>query len=250
MIRRSVLAVCLLVGSGWAQDVIPIGSPRSITSPGSYQLVADVEFDATRDWAVNITANGVTLDLNGHQIKGPGGRLGIGIRVAGATGVRIQNGRIADTAFGIVIENSQNVTVTGLEIRGQGLAVSAPPPETAIMIVQSRAVVFERNNVYNTPLGVFVRGSRSWGNRISGNTITSGANGVLGICYNPAPNDPNGPRGDLVSDNLISGFNTGIQVTSSASNVFRNNTIIFRASAFESMSANDLDMDNVKVQLR
>jgi len=232
-----------------AQEVLPIGSPRAITAPGAYELVADLDFDATRDWAINITASGVTLDLNGHQIKGPGGR-GIGVRVAGASGVRIHNGRIADTAFGIVVENSQNVTVTGLEIRGQGLAVSAPPPEVAIMIVQSRAVVFERNNVFNTPLGVFVRGSRSWGNRITGNTITSGTNGVFGICYNPAPGDPNGPRGDLVADNLISGFPVGIQVTGSASNVFRGNTIVFRTSAFESMGTNDLDVENTKVQLR
>jgi len=249
MHARSVFAAILLGAPLWAQDVIPVASPRMIGSPGSYRLVADIEFDTTRDWAINVTTGGVTLDLNGHQIKGPGGR-GIGIRVAGASGVRIHNGRIADTAFGLVVENSQNVTITGLEIRGQGLAVSAPPPETAIMIVQSRAVVFERNNVYNTPLGVFVRGSRSGGNRISDNTITSGTNGVLGICYNPAPNDPNGPRGDLIANNLISGFGTGIQVTNSASNVFRDNTIVYRTSAFESMGANDLDMENVKVQLR
>jgi parallel beta-helix repeat protein len=233
-----------------AQEAAPVGSPRAITTPGSYKLVADIDFDATREWALNITASGVTLDLNGHQIKGPGGRQGVGIRVAGASGVRIHNGRIADTAFGLVVENSQNVTVTGLEIRGQGLAVASPPPETAIMIVQSRAVVFEGNNVYNTPLGVFVRGSRSWGNRIVNNTITAGTNGVLGICYNPAPGDPAGPRGDLVAGNLISGYGTGIQVTASASNVFRNNTIVFRNSAFESNGAMDLEEDNTKVQLR
>jgi len=251
MCRGSVLFVLLcLTASLGAQEVLPIGSPRAITSPGSYHLVADIDFDVTREWAINITASGVTLDLNGHQIKGPGGRQGIGVRVAGATGVRIHNGRIADTAFGIVVENSQNVTLTDLEIRGQGLAVTSPPPETAIMIVQSRAVVVERNNLYNTPLGVFVRGSRSWGNRISDNTITSGTNGVFGICYNPAPGDPNGPRGDLVTNNLISGFSTGIQVTASASNVFRENTIVFRTAAFESMGAMDLDMDNIKVQLR
>ena len=250
MHARSVFtATILLAVPLLAQEPLPVASPRIISAPGSYQLVSDIDFDATREFALSITASGVTLDLNGHQIKGPGGRQGIGIRVSGATGVRIRNGRIADTAFGLVIDNSHNVTITGLEIRGQGLAVPAHPPETAIMIVQSRSVVFEGNNVYNTPLGVFVRGSRSWGNRISGNTITS-TNGAIGICYNPAPGDPNGPRGDLISDNLVAGFGVSVQMTNSASNVIRQNTLLFRTSSVEMNGAMDTDMENVKVQMR
>jgi len=243
----ALLAMPILGQDG---DPLPIGSARAISSPGAYRLVADIEFDSTREVAIVISASGVSLDLNGRQIKGPGGKQGIGIRITGAAGVKVSNGRIADTAFGVVVENSHNVTLMDLEIRGQGLAVTAPPPETAIMIVQSRAVAVERNNISNVGLGVFVRGSQSWGNRIAGNTVTAGTNGVLGICYNPAPGDPKGPRGDLIYNNLISGFGIGIQVSASMANVFRENTIVFRSSAFESINANDLDMENIKTHLQ
>jgi hypothetical protein len=39
------------------------------------------------------------------------------------------------------------------------------------MLVQTRNSVVRNNMIYNAALGVFVRGSRSFGNRIEGNTI-------------------------------------------------------------------------------
>jgi hypothetical protein len=141
---------------------------------------------------------------------GPGGRSGTGIHIRGANGVRVTNGLVSNHAFGVIVENSNKVVLGDLQIRGEGLAVSMPPPEVAIMIVQSRNVVIEDNAIYNVGLGVFVRGGQSGGNRIVHNTITGGTNAVLGICYNPTDSDMNGPRGDLVYANLISGFNIGI----------------------------------------
>jgi parallel beta-helix repeat protein len=116
--------------------------------------------------------------------------------------------------------------------RGEGPAVTAPPPETGIMIVQSKNVVVTRNSIFNTGLGIFVRGGGSSGNRIEGNTVTGGSNALLGVCYNPAPGDPMGPRGDLFRANLISGFGVGIQMSpSSMANVTQENTIVFRMAA-------------------
>lgn len=214
-----------------------------IDSPGNYSLIRDVN-------SIVITANDVTLDLNGYSVNGLGGRAGTGITSRGARGVEVFGGSISDFGFGVTVENSSNVVLRNLRIRAQGLAVPAPPPETGIMIVQSSNVVVENNALYNVGLGVFVRGGMSRGNRIANNTITAGTNGALGICYNPAPGDPLGPRGDLVYNNLVSGFNTAVALSDmSVANVFRENTLIYRTAAFTSPNASNLDLDNTKVML-
>ena len=168
--------------------------------------------------------------------------------IHGARGVKVSGGLIRDFAFGVVVENSANVVLKDLLIRAQGLVVTAPPPETGIMIVQASNVVIQDNAIHNNAihnlgLGIFVRGGRSRGNRIAGNTLTAGTNGVLGICYNPAPGDPNGPRGDLVDGNLVSGFATSIVFSDlSAANITRGNTLVFNDAAFQSPNPSNQDI--------
>jgi len=235
----------LLVQSFGQQGVGPVTLFRGgmINTPGSYILVRNIDAGAT---GIRITSSGVSLDLNGQQILGPGGKRGTGISIEGADGVEVRNGTLANFAFGVVVDNSNNVVLRQLRIRGEGLAVAAPPPEVGIMIVQSRNVVVADNAIYNTGLGVFVRGGQSWGNRIGNNTITAGTNGALGICYNPAPGDDQGPRADLVFDNVITGFNTGIQASvNSMQNLFRGNTISYRVSAIEFLNDTNQDIDNI-----
>ena len=60
---------------------ISISGTTVIDEAGSYVLVTDLSLSAnsTADAAIKITASGVTVDLNGHQITGPGGLLGVGI---------------------------------------------------------------------------------------------------------------------------------------------------------------------------
>jgi parallel beta-helix repeat protein len=150
----------------------------------------------------------------------------------------------------VIVENSNDVTLANLHIRGEGLTVTAPPPETAIMVMQSRGVVIRNNTIYNTGLGVFVRGGRSGGNLITGNTITGGTNAILGICYNPTDSDMNGPRGDLISDNLISGFNIGIQFSDrSMANLSRGNTIAYRSMAFDIRNNTNKEVGSESAQL-
>jgi len=220
-----------------------------ISEPGVYFVDRNITANPGTP-AIDIVASNVTLNLNGFTVGGPGGKNGTGIRIRGAQSVKVMNGAVQNFAFNVMVANSSNVTIAGLSIRGEGLPIIAPPPETAIMIVHSRGVVVEDNNIFNVGLGVFVRGGRSWGNRIANNTITSGANGALGICYNPADDDPQGPRGDVVSGNHIAGFGTGISFSaSSVFNVVQGNTIAFRTSAMEILSDTNKVSNNVDVKL-
>lgn len=244
----SLLAVPTMMAQGFVR---PISIQTVIDTPGSYVLNRDISYNWDRGAGITITASGVTLDLNGHEILGPGALRGVAIRIANARGVTVKNGTVANNAFGVVIEGSANVRLKHLNIRGQGLAVSAPPPEVGIMIVQSRNVVVEDNAIYNTGLGVFVRGGQSWGNRIVNNTITAGTNGLLGICYNPAPGDPQGPFGDLITGNLITNYGVGLQFSATSRyNVARENTVIFTGEAYDIQNPSNIVEANTVAQLQ
>jgi nitrous oxidase accessory protein NosD len=145
--------------------------------------------------------------------------------------------------------NSNSVVLEGLRVSARGLPVPAPPPEVGIMIVNSKAVTVKHNTIFSVGLGIFVRGPGSMGNHIYENTVTATTNGLLGICYNPAPGASGGPRGDTVTRNAISGFGTAIQVNAGGPNIFRDNTLFYTMQAFElAMGSLATDTGNTKVQ--
>ena len=228
------------------------GRPTVISSSGSYVLGSSISLSENSIAAagIMITADNVTLDLNGLRITGPGTLKGVGVMIDGASSVTVRNGHIADMAFGVHVAGSSNVRLNDLHIGGQDLAVTAPPPEVGVMIAQSWNVEVEDVNISDVGLGVFVRGGMSSGNRIANNTVSAGSNGIFGICYNPTPSDPMGPRGDTVTGNLLSGFNVGVNLVPTAGyNVFWGNTIVFKSAAWESPNQTNLFQNNVEMPL-
>lgn len=253
--RTLFAALFLVAGSAglMAQDGTRrlIGNMTTIDQPGSYALRANLYYNSSSGPAILIKSDGVSLDLNGFEIMGPGGKQGTAIMVDGAHGVSIANGTLSNNWFGVVVQNSGNVTIRNMKIRAQGLVVTALPPEVGIMIVESRGVVVEDNAIFNTGLGIFVRGGMSGGNRLSNNTVTAGTNGLLGICYNPAPNDAESPKGDIVSGNLVSGFTTGMSFKgTSAFNVIKDNVIQYGTTGIEQLSTKNTEMNNTVVMMQ
>ena len=242
-------AACAFAQDGRRPVAFNAGSAAVIDEPGTYVLTRDII--SRTGTALMITASGVTLDLNGRMISGPGDQSGNGIVIMNATGVTLTNGNVADFAFGITVMNSNNVMLRELNVRGRGLApLAGSPPETGVMIMQSKNVTVEGNNFYNTGLGIFVRGGRSWGNRIANNNITAATNGVLGICYNPTPTDPMGPRGDVISGNHMAGYNKGIQMgATSAYNIIRNNTAVYLDKEIENNNTSNVVEGNLGAKI-
>jgi nitrous oxidase accessory protein NosD len=187
--------------------------------------------------AIVISSGGVSLDLGGHALIGPGGKQGIGVLVQGGQEVSVRNGTIQGFGFGVQVVNAFNVKIQGLQINGED-GGGPPPGEVGIMIVNSRGVEAFRNTISRVFLGIFVRGGGSGGNRIAENTLAAGENGQLGVCYNPdGLGTPAGPSGDLVYNNLVSGFNIGIQTSAeSKGNIFRENAIAFVQQAIHELS--------------
>ena len=126
-------ALCLATGALFAQQGDRINRANMVISePGMYFIDRNLAATAASP-AIDITASNVTLDLN---FTGPGGKNGTGIRVRNAQGVTVRNSHVQNFAFGVMVAGSANVTVRELSIRGEGLIVTAPPPETAIMDVR------------------------------------------------------------------------------------------------------------------
>ena len=243
-----LLAVSVLAQSSGLRS---IGSPTTIDQPGSYILTADLFVPSSVGVGIAITASDVMLDLNGHTITAAGNLTGAGIRIANVQNVSVKNGFLVNALMGAVVMNSTNVRLSGLSIRSTGLPPSAPPPEICIMLVQTRNAVIEDNMIFNAALGIFVRGSRSFGNRIEGNTITGTTAGAFGICYNPAAGDTSAPKGDLVTRNLIRGFPAAIQISTRADyNVIVGNTLIYTEVGIINENASNIAKDNTLVKIQ
>lgn len=226
----------------------PLRRPTVIDQPGKYVLRRDIHAE---DTAIVIRASQVTLDLDGHSLWGPGGKKGVGILVSGAGNVAVSHGTLAGFGTGVEVQGSRNVRIEQLQITGGDLGGAPPAIETGIMIVNSRGVLAQGNVIVDTFLGIFVRGGGSAGNRIGSNVITGGQNGQLGICYNPAPTGGTaGPRGDLVYNNNISRFRTGISLSAeSVTNIVRDNDIAYLVKAInEGSPGTNVLTENVSVQ--
>jgi hypothetical protein len=260
-LRRKLQVACLLITAaelsaltarGGAQELgRPILRPDVINEPGVYTLFRSLSSQTTEP-LITIRANNVTLNLNGHALRGPGNRTGIGILVENSAGVCVRNGVVTGFGTNVRVAGSNNVRVQDLKIIGNDLGGSPPDVETGIMIANSRAVLVQDNVISRTFLGVFVRGGGSGGNRIAGNTLAGGMNGMLGICYNPVPGSPAAPQGDLVHDNLISRFTVGIATSDETrNNVFKENVIAyFSMPVQEAVGGSNVFVDNTSTMMQ
>lgn len=225
----------------------PILAPVVLTRPGRYRLARDARIGSGD--AIVVRASGVHLDLGDRRLRGPGHKSGRGVVIEGAAHVTVTGGRIERFGVGVALLDSRRCRVRGVRVLG-GDETADPaagnPPQIGILLVNSSDHRVIRNRIDGVNLGLFVRGPRSHGNRIARNRVVAGRNGLLAICYNPAPGgDPAGPRDDRVRRNQLIGFDTGISASAeSARNVFERNWILYQTSAYEDLNGTNVFRDN------
>jgi hypothetical protein len=101
------------------------GFPYKITQPGSYQLASNLTVP-TNSEAIVITADDVTLDLNGFTISGPGvdfvcAQCSSGV-VSGNDNITVRNGSVIGMAFGVAL--GSGALIEGVHAKGNLTAIT------------------------------------------------------------------------------------------------------------------------------
>ena len=116
------------------------GFPVTISQPGSYRLSSNLTVPNATTSAIQITSHGVSLDLNGFSIIGPGTFPSeIGIVGDGHKRVRIFNGAISGFSQAISFQGaSELITLERLQI--DAFTISAQGPVAGGVAVIGRDV--------------------------------------------------------------------------------------------------------------
>lgn len=163
-----------------------------------------------------VGADGITINLNGHTITGPGS--GVGINVPNRTGVLIVGGTVRNFLAGVQLVNSTAIVVKDNRFTGNQDAV--------FLIGTSWSTVKENTAWQNTRVGVMLRPSgirNSTQNVVVENTLTDNTNGIILV---------DTPTGNTVKENRISASsNAGINVNGAVSgNAIKENAFIGNAA--------------------
>lgn len=208
-------------------------SPYVITLSGHYRLVDTIRIQSGD--GIIIRANKVVLDMNGQAIWTESPQTGHGVVLDGVREVEVRNGKFTKFAVDVQVINGVNIALRNLQIDGLGTPVNKSAGglhEVGIELVDSRSVVIEDSIITSMNVAIDVRGSKSVGNRIVGNTLSGSdhpAHHPVAIAFSAAAGedvDGPGPHGNLVADNHVSRYRHGVSLSSgSTGNVFRNNVL-------------------------
>jgi hypothetical protein len=266
--RLTILLMFAMLGTSVYAETInctPVTSlPAVISTQGIFCLTGNLATNITSGNAIEITANNVTLDLNGWKLGGQAAGTGtnaVGI-FSNAVNVEIRNGIIRGFYRGIAltgrggsvhgISSDQNTHI-GIDVRGQG------------SLVYGNTVVDTGGSTYTSDensIGIYVDGSESnvHNNDISGLTAT-GTGNELGILIQSNGNyasvsnnkvtDGARPSGGgasygirvftalsaAVLTNNVANFNYGIAFNNGATGAYARNTVLTADTAYQGGSA-------------
>ena len=202
--RHGVLAAGLLVGviaAGAVEVTAQTGiSACQSLSAGSYVLTQDIF--ATGDCLV-VTADDVTIDLKGFQIRGNGTGTGVKIE-APRKGLAIRNGTVRDFQLGIGFSGSQ-ILVEKIRAVGNHVGIA----------VGSRSIV--RDNIAFDNAGGGITAGIG-GSTLTGNIVSANGSGIVGQGGLVAGND------SLVSNNVVNA-NDGTGMDIGLGSTVLNNTV-------------------------
>jgi parallel beta-helix repeat protein len=110
-----------------------------------YVLQNNLTTDST---CFTVTADNVTLDLNGHNITGDGGVGSYGVYSALYNSSRIFNGSIYDFYSGVFLSSSDNSQLENLTIQ-RLVPISEHPAGQGVWILDSQDVIIRGNFIYD-----------------------------------------------------------------------------------------------------
>ena len=205
-----LVVACLMAGMG----------PRAAASDlCGTTILADLKLDhdlTCTGPGLIVGADGITINLNGHTITGPGS--GVGINVPNRTGVLIVGGTVRNFLAGVQLVNSTAIVVKENRFTGN---------QDAVFLIGTNGSTIKENTAWqNTRVGVMLRPSgirNSTQNVVVENTLTDNTNGIILV---------ETPTGNTIKENRISGSsNAGLNVNGAVSgNVIKENAFIGNAA--------------------
>ena len=136
------------------------GFPYHINNPGSYRLTGDLSVPGGFD-GIDISANYVTLDLNGFSIVGTaGGTSSVGVTSVNP-GTTVENGTVTGFSYGLHLNDNSIVK-----------SVHADSNSSTGIFVGNNSVIEGSTANWNSVAGIICGGS---GCAISGNTVNAKA---------------------------------------------------------------------------
>jgi hypothetical protein len=152
-------------------DIIAV-LPCIIRRPGRYRLIGDLTYAASTDAAIEVAANGVTIDLGGHALRNSAGpaTCATGIGGSSVSDAVIVNGTVSGFRYGILLRAGKRYRVENIRMEENwqwGISV------------EGRDCVLRDNAIMNTggstaPCSKVCIAMRAFGARqtVEGNVIT------------------------------------------------------------------------------
>ncbi len=235
LLSGCIAAACLLSSATASAETTLCteitSAPYVISSPGIYCLTADlVSNDPNSTFhAIEVNANNVVIDLNGHKIGGLGagpGTLATGIYAAYRQNITIRNGTIRGFYWAIFFNDSASPSIS----QGHLIEDMRLDQNTATGIyLTAKSSVIRRNQIVATGGGSYsgwVSGIKICGqnNRVIDNDVTDtrSATGSWAFGINLEAYVDN----SVVSDNRVTGLVAGAGGQSAAIYVWGTNGIV------------------------
>ena len=98
--------------------------PYTISSSGSYYLTQNVSYGSTDANGITITADNVTLDLNGFTVTGPGSGTKDGIYADGKKNITVRNGVVQSWATGVSVGSGAMINCVVEDLRAYNNSIS------------------------------------------------------------------------------------------------------------------------------
>lgn len=191
-----------------------------ISQPGSYYLTGNVTGVAGK-MGIEVSASGVTIDLNGFQLTGvPGSSHGIGVGASSLTAIGVRNGTVRDwggSGVSLAPLGSSNVTIADVRVLLNGIHGIAVPGASSVVRCIARgntlagitagvnASVIECTSTNNAERGIVV------GSVSVLQACIAATNGISGITAGPSATitsctaDGNGSGSSGVNEGIFAG---------------------------------------------
>lgn len=215
-LRSGLLALVLLAAIPAALGATSITGPTVISSPGTYVLAQDIA--GGNSPAIWVKSSGVTIDGNGHTIRGSGGSFGILVNKDGTTlsGVTIKNVRLQNWNCGIYFKGVASSSASGVTAVSNGKA--------GINLRTTRDTTISGCTVSGNQQGILL-----WqdcdSNTISGNTMKD--NSDMGLWLAGTGRTGSGivydSTGNTVSNNVATGNRYGLYLDFTRDNTVTGN---------------------------